>query len=134
MTLIESEVLAHKATPEEIFSFLADVNQHQSIMPDQVVNWKSDVDTCQYTISGTGTISLKVTARLPNQKITMQPDGKVPFGFTMSWNISSIDGVTHTKLLMEAELNAMLRMLAAKPLENFLNLQNKNLQAYFENL
>lgn len=132
MTNIQSDPTLINQNPETVFRFLSNVNNHQQMMPEQVVDWQSDQESCRFTIKGTGALGLRISQLNPSRNIVMVPEGKVPFPFTVNWILEAV-GETQTKVRveMDAEMNMMIRMLAQQPLQNFLNLQVERLQHCF---
>ncbi len=124
MTRLESNIVQIAHPAKEVYTFLSNLNNHRRIMPSQVVNWESDHDTCHYTITGTGTVYLRVKERTEYRKIVLEPNGKIPFPFEVEWLVEVLDETNcRVQAIMNAELNAMLKMMASRPLTNFLNNQ-----------
>jgi len=122
MTRIESNITPVNKSAGEVFAFLSDFNNFKSLMPEQVVDWESTADECSFKIKGMATLGMKMIEKNPDSLIKITSNGKVPFDFFLSCHIEE-DG-SHSKVLLafDAELNAMLKMMAVKPLTNFLNL------------
>lgn len=132
MTRIESPEIHISKPAGEVFAFLSALMNHKEIMPAQVKDFTGDADTCSYTIENTGSLQLKVEERIANEKIKIVPNGKVPFVFDLTWQITPVsDSQCRVRAVIQAELNMMLRMLAEKPLTNFITLQAENLQKKF---
>jgi carbon monoxide dehydrogenase subunit G len=108
-----------RATPQVVYAFLSDMNNLQKLMPDQVINWKSDLDSCTYTIKGMADIGMIITDRNPTDTIKMKSHGKVPFEFTLNFQIRSSNEFAETSVVFEGELNPFLKMMVEKPLTNF---------------
>lgn len=132
MTRIESESMFVNQTPHAVFTFLSDLNNHKKLMPEQVIDWSSTKTECTFTIKGTATLSLKLDKTEPDTLIGMIPAGKAPFEFTMEWNLRPIEDGTTAQAVLEADLNMFLKMLAVKPLTNFLNFQAEALKNYYD--
>jgi carbon monoxide dehydrogenase subunit G len=121
MTKIESKARSINQSSEVIFNFLSDFNQFEHLMPDKVINWSSSSDTCQFTISGIASLGMKIVEKQPFNRIQMTHFGNVPFNFDFEVQIHAVDQTkSQVQLVMNAELNAMLKMLAVKPLGDFL--------------
>lgn len=129
MTRIEGKAILVNKSAEEVHDFLANLNNHKQIMPDQVSDWESDENTCVYTIKGTGTVHLKVSSRSKGEKVILEPNGRIPFPFTLEWNTVSSGAQTQVQPVMNADLNPVIKMIASKPLQNFINMQVQNLEA-----
>ena len=123
MTRIESDVAMINKSQEKIFNFLSDMNNLGKLMPEQVVNWKSDNDSCTFTIQGMADISLKITDRIPSSKIIMASNDKTPLNFTLECEISQVkEKQACGRIIINAELNAMMEIMAKNPLQNFVNM------------
>jgi aminopeptidase N len=123
MTVIESGVELINKTPSDIYTFLADCNNHEKLMPEQVEKWQSTDTTCQFTIKGTADLSLRVKETQENETIILEPYEKIPFPFTLAWKIADEGGNSNVEAVLEADMNMFIKMVAAKPLENFLKHQ-----------
>ena len=123
MTRIESDKTAIKKTPKQIFEFLSDFNNFQKLMPEQVTNWESTEDTCSFTIAGMATLGMKISEKKPNDYIKVIRNGNAPFDFTLECLMNEKDtSDSEVQLAFNADLNPVLKMMAVKPLTNFLNL------------
>ena len=123
MTRIESDKTEIKKSSQEIFNFLSDFNNFKKLMPEQVTNWESTVDTCSFTISGMATLGMKITEKKPNEYIKVVRNGNAPFDFTLECHFKEkTEKESIVQLAFDADLNPMLKMMALKPLTNFLNL------------
>ena len=91
-------------------------------MPDQVTDWESTADQCSFTIKGMGTLGMKIKERIPNTSIVIEKNGKAPFDFFLSCAITDKQQQCEAQLFFDADLNPMMKMMASKPLTNFLNL------------
>ena len=74
-------------------------------------------------------ITARITGVSREGKLQLQKDsGKVPFDFLLTVDIESAGEKSNVKLICEAELNVMLKMMVEKPLTNFFNILAKKLQ------
>lgn len=124
MTRIESHQVTINQTPAEVFNFLSDFNNYRSLMPEQVIDWVSDQQTCSFTIKGMASLGMAIDSTTPNSEIKIKKHGKAPFDFFLTGLISesSNGSASELKLVFDADLNPFLKMVAEKPLTNFLNL------------
>ena len=122
MTRIESDEWVIDKPEKEVFEFLSNCNNLQQLMPEQVTNWQSTADECSSTIAGMASLGMEIKERNPGQNIRVERKGKAPFDFVMDYQMQSVDaGKTKLKISFDADLNPMLKMMAEKPLRNFLN-------------
>lgn len=133
MTNIESKIVLIQAKPEDVFNFLNDFNNFGKLMPEQISNWQSTKDTCSFTISGMATLNMKIEERKEFSLVKYAADGKNPFDYSLITNIfEQENGDCTTQIVFQADLNPMLKMLASKPLENFVNLLVEKLKQHIE--
>jgi carbon monoxide dehydrogenase subunit G len=122
MTRLESDSVTLNKTSKEVFDFLSDFNNYERLMPEQVTDWKSTADECSFTIKGMASLGMKMKEKKPNSSILIERNGKAPFDFFLSCAIEDKQAQSEVQLFFDADLNPMLKMMASKPLTNFLNL------------
>jgi hypothetical protein len=123
MTILKSDKVKSKKTAKELFDFLSDFRNFQKLMPAQITNWTATEDTCQFTIQGMATLGMRIISKTPSDKIEIGPDGKVPFQFKLFAFIEDLGAEgSQGWLQMDADLNPLFKMMAEKPLSNFLNM------------
>jgi carbon monoxide dehydrogenase subunit G len=123
MTRIESEKVNVNQKPEEIYNFLGDFNNIGKLMPEQVEGFTVDGDTCKFTIKGMASLGLKYESKTPFTELVMAKHEKAPFDLKLICQIADCNnGTSELQLIFDADLNPFLKMMAEKPLKNFLNL------------
>jgi len=122
MTRIESNTTRIDKPAAQIFSFLSNFNNFEKLMPEQVTNWKSSEEECSFTIAGMATLGMKIVEKKPNSLIRIVRNGTAPFDFTLTTNITEQGNESDVQLVFDADLNPMLKMMAVRPLGNFLNM------------
>ena len=105
----------------KVFDFLADFNNFEHLMPDQVSDWKSDAESCSFTVKGMGKVGMKYAKKESPILIEMVPYGKSPISFSLKIKLAEQDGGTKASGEVDADLNPMLAMMAKRPLENLIN-------------
>ncbi len=119
------------SSKEDVFAFLSNLQNLGTLMPDQVVNWKADTDQCSFTIQGMTDLNLIVSERTAFETIRLIPTGKSPFPFRLSSFIREQDAVCEVNILIEADLNPMLAMMAKRPLQNLVAIMAQKLAEKF---
>ena len=122
MTRLESDIVTVNKPAKEVFAFLSDFNNYKRLMPEQVSDWESTADQCSFTIKGMGSLGMKIKERIPDTSVVIEKNGKAPFDFLLSCTISPKQDQSDVQLFFDADLNPMMKMMASKPLTNFLNL------------
>ncbi len=123
MTDIKSNKVTIKDDIQQIFQFLGDFNNFEKLMPEQVINWQSTPDSCSFTIKGMTDLGMRTKEKTENSKIVWASDEKAPFKFTLESNLNDIGNrETEVEMVLHADLNPMLKMMAVRPLQNFVNI------------
>ena len=122
MTKIESEKVTLNKPAKEVYDFLSDFNNFEKLMPEQVVNWQSTSDECSFTIQGMATLGMKIVEKEPDSLIKIIKNGSAPFDFTLSCLIDESAQPCTVQLVFDVDLNPVMKMMAVKPLTNFLNI------------
>ncbi|MFH2142981.1 MAG: hypothetical protein ABIJ97_11195 [Bacteroidota bacterium] len=129
MTTINSEKKIINKPILKLFPFLCDLNNWQQLMPDRVIDWRSTADNFYFTIKGTASLGMKKSVITSEKQILLIQDGKVPFDFNMEINFDLISvNQTEVQMILNADLNSLLKMVAVNPLKNFLNMLNDKLE------
>jgi hypothetical protein len=130
-TSINSTVTLNKPVAE-VYTFLADLNNHQQLMPENIYNWSSTTDEAAFTIQNMAKLAIKVSSRIPNQEIVAIPSAEAPFDLELKWELQDLgNGTTEAKHTISAELNMMLKMLASGPLQQLADHQTTKLKELF---
>lgn len=127
MTIIESATTIHQPI-EKVYTYLADLNNHQQLMPENIYNWSSTVDEASFTIQNMAKLAIKITSRIENKELIAIPTEKAPFEIELKWTVEDNgDGTTTAKHIISADLNMMMKMLAAGPLQKLADHQTERL-------
>jgi hypothetical protein len=127
MTSIESEKVKIAKSIEEVFAFLANANNHQKLMPDSVYNWSSTEDECKFTIQNMAKLELKITERVSPSKIAIIPSAKAPFDLRIEWFLEGDASSCTAQMIIHADLNPFIKMMAVGPLNKLVNYQASTL-------
>ena len=122
MTRLESDKVILSKSAEEVYNFLSDFNNFGHLMPEQIADWKSTNDECSFTIKGMASLGMKMVEKTPNSFIKIVRNGKAPFDFMLNVHIEDMQTQSSVQLAFDADLSTMMKMMASKPLTNFLNL------------
>lgn len=123
MTTFESEQVNIARNHQLIFEFLSNFNNFEDLMPPQVTDWQSDPERCSFTIQNMATLGMTFENKRPFDHIKIISEGKSPFDFNLQCYIEPVtENLTKVNLQLNADLNFMLKMVASKPLANFINI------------
>ena len=122
-TKIESRTGIIKSPSSRVYAFMSNFNNFGLLIPkDKVKDWQSTEDHCSFTVDGIGKAGLRIIEKEPNAlvKITGEEGSKLDFTFWIQLKeVSEMD--TRIKLTIKADLNPMIKMMATKPLQNFVD-------------
>jgi carbon monoxide dehydrogenase subunit G len=122
-TKIESKIGKINGSAERAFNFLSNFNNFSRLVPpEKVKNWKATEDTCHFTVDGVGNAGLQIIEKEPYSliKISGEKGSKINFTFWIQLKEPELND-TRIKLTIKADLNPMLKMMASKPLQNFVD-------------
>ncbi len=122
MTRIESKTVTVPQGSNEVFDFLSNFNNFEKLMPEQVINWSSDNEKCSFDIKGMATLGMAYEEKVKPNLLRIRKDGKAPFDFFLNCHITDEGDQSRVQLVFDADLNPLLKMMAEKPLTNFLNM------------
>jgi hypothetical protein len=135
MSEIKSDKTKINCPISKIYGFVSDFNNFQKLMPDQVTNWQSTSDSCSFNISGMGALALKIKEKFPETKVVIVPDAgtKIPFTFELICRLQTVsDDITEAEFIFDHEMNAMISLMASRPLQNMVDIFAKKLKEYCE--
>lgn len=115
MTVIESNIIIN-APVASVYDFLADLNNHQQLMPESVIGWTSTKDEARFQIQNMAKLVLKVTSRNPAE-ILINAIENPPFPLELKWAIKEASAQTEVTFIISADMNMMMKMLAKTPLQ-----------------
>jgi hypothetical protein len=120
----ESRSGSLSCTSREVFDFVTDIRNFEQFIPGGTINnWQSGRNTCNFNVSMVGTISVRIEKKEPYNRVIFSGDALKKNDFSLVLNISdSINNTAIIKVLLEAELNPMLKMVANKPIIQFLEM------------
>jgi len=117
---------------EKIYAFLSDFRHFEQLIPEgQVSKWEADSDTCRFNVAGVGEIGLKIVEKRSPDLLKISGDSTANIDFTLWIQIKeSAPGDSRVKLTLKADLNPMIRMVAAKPLKQFLEILISHIETF----
>jgi len=125
MITFESEIKKAECNDTEIFSLLSDLNNVEKIKDkipqDKIKELEFDADSCRFTVDMVGKIGLKIVERDPSKTIKFVAE-QSPVGFNLWIQLKQVEeNDTRIKVTVKADLSPMMKMIASKPMETFVN-------------
>jgi carbon monoxide dehydrogenase subunit G len=126
MSVFESTVTVNKPV-NQVYLFLADMNNHRQLMPDNITDWTSTEDVASFNIENITKLSLKIQERITNREIRIIPAEKPPFDMELKWVLSAVGDTTEAAFTINADLNMLMKMMASGPLQKLADQETENL-------
>lgn len=103
-----------------IYTALSDFNNFTPILKDKVEGWSVDGDVCSFKLKGF-TVKLSIVDKQPHKSIKLT-GVDIPFEFFFWIQLKGVDEAdTRMRLVVHAELNAMMKMMVGKKLQGGLD-------------
>ncbi|WP_299289632.1 SRPBCC family protein [uncultured Mucilaginibacter sp.] len=127
MTTIESKVTL-SVPAASVYQFLADLNNHRQLMPENITDWKSTKDEARFNIQNMAKLVLEITNRTPNSEILIAAIENPPFPLQLKWEVQEAGTQTQASFTIAAELNIMMKMLAGGQLQKLADYETERLK------
>lgn len=118
---LESPKISVSKSPEDVFNFLANVKNFESLMPENISKFEVlSEDTFVFALKGMPEIILKKKEVVPPNKIVLgAAGGKIDF--SLIGNITKKDDNTsEVQLLFSGDFNPMMAMMIKGPIGKFI--------------
>ncbi|HJZ41121.1 MAG TPA: hypothetical protein VJ203_12195 [Bacteroidales bacterium] len=124
MLTIESKTGMARGSQEDVYRYVSDFRNFAHLLPeDKMKDLRLSGDTIRFTMDGIGTIGLLITKKTPNSGIVIRATEGSPADFTLRINIAEErNNQSPVNLILEANLNMFLEMMAKGPLQQFVDL------------
>jgi carbon monoxide dehydrogenase subunit G len=124
MAKIESKITKSEMSDEKLYDFVTDFNNFENLIPaDKIKDWKSDGDSCTFSIDGIGSAGLRIIEREPHTMVKITSEGSSPVNFLMWIQLKKIsDNDTRIKITIDPQVNMMMMTMVKKPLKEFVDM------------
>lgn len=120
-----SDIKTIPYSDQEIFTVLSDLRKldliKDKIPQDKIKDFSYDQDSCTVTVDPIGKVRFVIVEREPNSTIKFEAE-QLPFKLTLWIQLKrSTAEETNMKLTVKADINAFLKPMISKPLQNGLD-------------
>ncbi len=124
VSFYESRVGRLSGSTDEIFDFVTDIRNFERFVPKETVSdWKAEKDSCSFKVSMLGTISFHISEKTRSSMVSFDGDALKKNDFSLILHLASEgNGFSEVQISLSADLNPMLKMMAAKPIAGFLEM------------
>ncbi|MFC2136866.1 SRPBCC domain-containing protein [Bacteroidota bacterium] len=124
MLKIESKIGTVLKPQVDIYNFLSKLNNLEDFIPaDKIKNWQATEDTCSFEVEMAGELNIEIVNREPHKTLKLKGNSAAqPLDFFFWIQLKEVNpGDTKVKLTLHAEVPAMIKSMAKKPLQEALN-------------
>jgi len=125
---LESTKVSVQKTDDELFEFLAKVENFEQLMPENIEKFEIYThNSFLFILKGMPEIRLKLQEQIPSNKIVLGSDID-KFPFTLTKNITKLDEKSsEVQLIFNGKFNPMISMMLKSPLQKFINTLSQNI-------
>ena len=126
-TIIESpEITIHQEVHELVQHYSKPVN-FKELMPPEVIKFEANEESFLFGLRGLPEVRLKVEEISEEQVMLKSASEKLQFYLRVKFRAK--DNVTFARIHFEGDFNPMIKMVAQRPLQNFVNHLAQNMEA-----
>ncbi len=111
-------------TAEKVFPFVTNIRNFERFIPDGTIkNWQAERESCTFSVSMLGSVSLRVSQKEKFNKVVYNGDALKKNDFELVLHITDNNNApAEVKVELNADLNPMMKMIAVKPIRQFLEM------------
>ena len=119
-------------TSEEVFDFVTDIRNFEQFIPAGAINnWQAENESCSFSVTMIGPVSFRLAEKESNNRVVFSGDALKKNDFSLVLNIKGgISDPAEVKINLCADMNPMLKMMAAKPVGQFLEMLIKEMENF----
>lgn len=117
---------------EEVFSFVTDIRNFERFIPKGAINnWDAEKESCSFSVSMLGIVTVRLAEKEKNTKVVYTGDALKKEDFSLVLFISDkVNNSAEVKVSLSADLNPMMKMMANKPINQFLEMLIKEMENF----
>lgn len=123
-SIFESRYGKVSCSSREVFEFVTDARNFGQFVPKNSVNsWKADKESCSFSVPMIGTVAVRLSEKSEFTKVVFEGDALKKEDFILTLNIyENINESAGFNVILTADLNPMMKMIAVKPINQFLEM------------
>lgn len=117
---------------EAVYNFVTDIRNFERFAPKGTINsWKAERESCSFSVSMIGTVSVWLAVKEKYSKVVFNGDALKKNDFSLSLLITeNSKNPAVVKVILSADLNPMMKIMAAKPIDQFLEMLIKEMENF----
>jgi carbon monoxide dehydrogenase subunit G len=124
MLTIESKTGTAQGSPEQVFNYITDFTHFAGLLPaERLTDLDVQPERIAFGIQGLGRIGLEIREKTPYSSVVVgaAKDSSADFNFTVHLT-GSASGTSQVRIVLTANLNLFLEMMAKGPLQQLADL------------
>jgi len=119
-------------TTDVAFDFITDLrNFGRFVREGTITNWQAEKESCSFNVSVIGTVKVRLIEKIAGNRVVYQGDALSKNDFTINVDLSGDSlGPADFKLFLSASLNPMMKMMADKPIRQFMELLMEEIENF----
>jgi hypothetical protein len=127
-----SHTVELQVSAEQAHLFLFDLNNLRKLMPEQIINWQSTSDSCEFDIKGMAHITLHRAEAIQGKLVRVISGQENPLELEIRLYTEKTDEMRSSAWIeLGAVLSPMLQLMVSGPLQNLVNIMAERLSAEF---
>jgi hypothetical protein len=120
----ESRTGSLQGTAEECFRFVTDIRNFERFIPKgNINNWQAERESCSFSVAMLGTVSVRIVEAEEFSRVVFNGDALKKNDFNLFLHFTGdINKPAEVKVVLTADLNPMMKMIAANPIGQFLEM------------
>lgn len=117
---------------KEAFTFVTDIRNFEQFIPKgSVNNWNADLESCSFSVSMLGTVSVRLIEKEKYRKVVFSGDALKKNDFLLTLNLTeNAKEPANVKVELSADLNPLMKMMAVKPINQFLEMLINEMESF----
>lgn len=119
---VNGKTIHVQAKDQEIYAKLCNLNHLAKFLPEQIKDWQSTEDYCQFSIPGITTLKLSIDEKTEFSKVKYAANNDKNIPVSLSVFLDSKDDGTDLHAEIEAEIPIFLSAMVKNPLQNLVDM------------
>jgi hypothetical protein len=109
---------------EDVFKFVTDIRNFERFVPKSTINnWNAEKESCSFSVSMLGNVIVRLAEKEKFSRVVFNGDAMKKNDFSLTLMISGSEkNSAEVKIALSADLNPMLKLMAANPIAHFLEM------------
>jgi hypothetical protein len=132
LSYFESRTGKLTCNAEDVFVFVTDIRNFGQFVPDgTITNWYAERESCSFSVSMLGTVTVRLAETERFNKVVFNGDALKKNDFSLTLDISGeVKDRAEVRITLNADLNPILKMMADKPIRQFLELLVNEMESF----